>query len=161
MKKTIILALTFLSLSAQAWVWGPNRGDGYDRGRGGWGEDRGRGGWDDRGRADDSTYRWEDAGTYKLPKAMEQEIVVDVRGAYLNEIALRAQGRVQITSAYAELSDRRMIDLRVTGTVTEGREVRAYLDRYAVRVERVIIRGTSPDLIGSRGQVQVLLGLAR
>ncbi len=153
MKKTIILALTFLSLSAQAWVWGPNRGDGYDRGRGGWG--------DDRGRAGDSTYRWEDAGTYKLPKAMEQEIVVDVRGAYLNEIALRAQGRVQITSAYAELSDRRMIDLRVTGTVTEGREVRAYLDRYAVRVERVIIRGTSPDLIGSRGQVQVLLGLAR
>lgn len=160
MKKMILVALTLLSVSAQAFDLGDLIG-GLRDGRGRDGRDY-RDGRDDRGRRD-STYRWADMGTYKLPKAVAQEIVIDVRGDYVNEITLRATGRVEITSAYAQLSDGRTINLNnLTGTVREGRDVRGSLDyRQAVRVERLYITGTSPDLIGSRGTLQVLLGLAR
>lgn len=109
------------------------------------------------------TARWQDYGLTKLPKVASQDINIDVRGQYVNEILLRAvDNTAQITSVLAYLSNGQVVDVRqATGNIGEGREIRAQLDyRASLRVERIVVKATSPNLFGSRAQVSVILGLA-
>ncbi len=109
------------------------------------------------------TRRWYDSGTNRIPKILSESTVIETNGRLVNEVVIRALGnRINVQSVVAVLIDGRRLDLwNLTGTIRENRQLRARLDRYySVRVERLEIQATSPNLIGSRGSVQVLLGLA-
>ncbi len=168
MKLLLVALLTLASLSSFA-QRGPGRG-GQGPGYGQPGPGPGPG-YDGGGRRPPQngdygpgyTNRWQDYGTTKLPKLIEQTISIDVRGALINEVVLRAVGAsVGISSVQVQMRNGQTIDLRrATGNISEGRDVRVRLDRnYSVRAERIYITGTSNGLIGSRGQLQVFLGLA-
>lgn len=182
MKLLLIAAVTLMSLGSFA-QRGPGYGPGPGRGGPGYGHGPGRGGsgpgygqpgpgpgYNDGGspiRGGDYgpayTVRWQDFGTTKLAKLIEQDVSINVRGALVNEIVLRAvEAPVSISSVQVQMRNGQVINLRqATGTISEGREVRVRLDRnYSIRAERIVIVGTSAGLIGSRGQVQVILGLA-
>lgn len=109
------------------------------------------------------TVRWQDYGLTQLPKLVTQDVVIDVRGQYVNEILLRAvSSDVQIQSVLAYLSNGQVIDVRqATGSVRPNQDFRSQIDyRGSVRLERLVIKANSPNLIGSRGQLSVILGLA-
>jgi hypothetical protein len=109
------------------------------------------------------TARWQDYGVTQVPKLTTQDINIDVRGNYVNEILLRsASGDVQVSSVLAYLSNGQVVDVRqASGYISDRREVRVQLDyRGSLRVERIVVRAGSPNLIGGRGQLSVILGLA-
>ncbi|MFZ3230697.1 MAG: hypothetical protein WA160_10870 [Pseudobdellovibrio sp.] len=109
------------------------------------------------------TIRWQDFGANLIPKLMAQDVVLDVRGQFVNEILLRAsENSVQVNSVLAYLSNGQVIDIRqATGNIRDGGEFRAQLDyRSSLRVERIVINATSSNLFGSRGRLSVILGLA-
>ena len=110
------------------------------------------------------TVRWQDNGATRLPKLISQTVTVYVGGQLTNEVLVRAfDNHVQIESAVAYLQDGRVVDLRnLTGTVREGQELRSLLNyRFSLRVNRIEIRAVSSNLIGSRAQLQVIVGLAQ
>jgi hypothetical protein len=110
------------------------------------------------------TVRWQDYGLNRVPKLVSETITIRVGGMLVNEILFRAvDNKVQVDSAVAYLSNGQTIDLgQMTGTIREGRDARGSLDYYfSLRVERIVISATSANLIGSRGQLQVMLGLAQ
>ena len=109
------------------------------------------------------TVRWSDFGLSKFPKLITQSISIDVRGQLVNEILLRgAKSQVDIRSITAYLNNGQILNLNhLSGVIREGQEIRASLDyRYSLRVNRIVIEGNSPNLIGSLGQLSVILGLA-
>lgn len=109
------------------------------------------------------TVRWYDMGANRVPKILSENTIIEIDGRLINEIVIRAlDNRVSVRSVVATLIDGRRVDLwNLTGTIRENRQVRARLDRYySVRVLRLEIQASSPNLIGSRGSVQVFLGLA-
>lgn len=109
------------------------------------------------------TVRWQDYGVTQIAKFVAQDVVIDVRGQYVNEILLRAiDNDVQIQSALAYLSNGQVIDIRqATGSVRPNQDFRTQIDyRGSVRAERIVLKATSSNLIGSRGQLSVILGLA-
>ncbi len=122
---------------------------GYDNGQGEYG----------RGR----TVRWQDFGTNKINKIVGETVLIRVGNVLVNEILLRATSsdiriqRVQITLANGQTYDLPY----QAGTLNENREVRLRINsRYSVRVSRIEIEATTSGLLGSRGRLQVLLGLA-
>ncbi len=109
------------------------------------------------------TVRWQDNGLSRLPKLLSQSQTIYVGGHLVNEVLIRAlDNRVSVDSAVAYLINGQVIDLRqLTGTIRDGQEIRSLLDyRYSLRVERIVIQASSSNLIGSRAQMQVILGLA-
>ena len=109
------------------------------------------------------TVRWQDFGLNRLPKIANQDVVIDVRGQYVNEILLRAvDNNVQVNSVLAYLSNGQVVDVRqATGNIYNRGEVRVQADyRGSLRVERIVINATSSNLIGSRASLSVILGLA-
>lgn len=110
------------------------------------------------------TVRWQDNGTNRVPKIVSQTIVVRVGNILTNEVLVRAtDNNVSIESAIAVLSDGRIVPLnQLQGTLRRDSEFRSLLDyRYSLRVDRIEIRASSSSLIGSRGLLQVLVGLAQ
>ncbi len=110
------------------------------------------------------TLRWQDNGVTTIPKFLSQAVTVYVGGQLTNEVLVRAlNNQLQIDSALAYLQDGQVVDLRnLTGTIREGQEVRSLVDyRFSLRVSRIEIRATSSNLIGSRAQMQVIVGLAQ
>ncbi len=90
-------------------------------------------------------------------------MIIHVGGRLVNEVLLRAlSNRVHIESVMIRLIDGRYMDLyQFRGTMHDNTELRLLVDRYnSLRVDRIEIRATSPNLIGSRGKMQVILGMA-
>ncbi len=109
------------------------------------------------------TARWEDFGTNRVQKFINEEIVIHTYGQLVNEIVLGAiDNSVQINSARAYLSNGEVIELRqATGYIQENRRFRIQLDySYSRSVERIVLNATSPNLVGARGQVSILVGYA-
>ena len=109
------------------------------------------------------TVRWQDNGTNRIPKLVSETVVVRVGNILTNEVLVRAvDNSVSIESAIAVLADGRIVPLnQLQGTLRKGGEFRSLLDyNYSLRVNRIEIRATS-GLIGSRGTLQVLVGLAQ
>lgn len=109
------------------------------------------------------TLRWYDAGANRVPKILSEGMTIEIGGRLVNEVLIRAlDNRVNVQSAVATLVDGSRFDLiSLTGTIRQNQQRRVRLDRrYSLRVQRLEIQATSPNLIGSRGSVQVLLGLA-
>jgi len=109
------------------------------------------------------TVQWQDNGTNRIPKILSETVVVRVGNILTNEVLVRAiDNSVSIESAIAVLSDGRIVPLnQLQGTLRRDGEFRSLLDyRFSLRVNRIEIRASS-GLIGSRGQLQVLVGLAQ
>lgn len=109
------------------------------------------------------TIRWADLGTNRVPKFVSEVQTIHVGGQLVNELLIRAiDNRVQIESVMAVLNNGQRIDLRfATGSIREGNELRTLVDRYySLRIHRLEIRASSPNLIGSRGKFQTLVGFA-
>ncbi len=110
------------------------------------------------------TVRWQDDGTNRIPKLISETVVVRVGNLLTNEVLVRAMDNsISIESAIAVLTDGRIVPLnQLQGTLRRDREFRSLLDyRYSLRVNRIEIRATTSGLIGSRGNLQVLVGLAQ
>lgn len=108
------------------------------------------------------TARWQDFGVTKMPKVIEQEINLDLRGQFVNEILLRSvDNSLSVTSVLVYLTNGQVIDLRqATGSIGGRGEIRTVLDyRASLRVNRIVVKATS-GLIGSRGSLNVVVGLA-
>jgi hypothetical protein len=109
------------------------------------------------------TVRWEDKGRYRTEKFFEGEVRLDVRGQYVNEVFVGVwDNHVDVTEAVAYLSNGRAIRLNnMIGTAQAGRQYRILLDyRNSLRVERLVYRIKSGNLIGPRGTIGFQLGLA-
>lgn len=109
------------------------------------------------------TARWVAAGNFRLPKLLEQEIVINVDGNYVNEIYFSAlKNSVRIISVEMHLPNGEVLQLnRVQGTLGENQQVRFRVNRnYSLRSRQIVIRAGSPNLVGSRAELQVQLGLA-
>ena len=109
------------------------------------------------------TLSWYDYGTNRIPKILSESTVINTDNRLVNEIVLRAMdNRINVQSVRAYTIDGRVIELRqLTGDLRGNMQKRASVDRYySVRLERIEIVATSPNLIGSRGELQVFLGLA-
>jgi hypothetical protein len=109
------------------------------------------------------TVAWDDRGVNHIPKLLSESMTIHVGGRLVNELLIRALGnRVQIESISARLVDGRYIDLsQFRGTMHDNTERRSTIDRYnSLRVDHIEIRATSPNLFGSRGKMQIVLGLA-
>lgn len=109
------------------------------------------------------TVRWQDNGAERVAKIITETIVVRVGNILTNEVLVRAiDNSVSIESAIAVLADGRIVPLnQLQGTLRRDSEFRSLLDySYSLRVNRIEIRASS-GLIGSRGKLQVLVGLAQ
>ncbi len=109
------------------------------------------------------TVRWQDFGTTKIDKIIGERISIRLNNVLVNEILLRATSSdIRISRVAVTLTNGQSYYLPYqAGTLNENREVRLQLNsRYSVRVSRIEIEATTSGLLGSRGRLQVLLGLA-
>ena len=107
---------------------------------------------------------WQDGGTFKAPKFLKQDITINAGNMYVNELDLRvSSAQLDVSDAYVYLSSGRILELRqVNGSIPPNREFRIRLDYYnSIRADRIVLRVSSPQLIGPSSKVQVLLGIAR
>lgn len=110
------------------------------------------------------TVRWLDMGNHKAQKLIDTNIHLSVRGQLVNEIYVTAQNNpVLVRSAIAYLSNGQAVELRsLLGNIHEHRPVRTMLDyRNSLRVESIVINVEAASLLGSRGSLNIQLGLAR
>lgn len=109
------------------------------------------------------TVRWQDFGTTKIDKIIGEKISIRVSQVLVNEILLRATSSdIRVERVLVTLTNGQSYYLPYqAGTLREDREVRLRLNsNYSVRVSRLEIEATTSGLLGSRGRLQVLLGLA-
>ncbi|OFZ31521.1 MAG: hypothetical protein A2622_02760 [Bdellovibrionales bacterium RIFCSPHIGHO2_01_FULL_40_29] len=109
------------------------------------------------------TTHWDDLGVNRLPKLVSEIQTIYVGGRLVNEILIRAiDNRVDVESVLAYLANGQVVQLyHITGSIKSGREIRGFVDsRYSLRIDRLEIRAMSSNLVGSRAQMQVALGLA-
>ena len=109
------------------------------------------------------TLRWQDFGTSKIDKIIGERVTIRVNNVLVNEILLRATSSdIRIARVQITLTNGQSYYLpHQAGTLNENREVRLRLNStYSVRVSRIEIEATTSGLLGSRGRLQVLLGLA-
>lgn len=110
------------------------------------------------------TRYWVDSGFHKAPKVVKDDLQINVNHRYVNEIVLRGDNAtVDISSALVYLSGGQILELRqLLGNLPKNREFRTRLDYYnSLRVSRIVLRISSPQVIGPSGKVQVLLGMAQ
>lgn len=150
--------------------WGP--GYGHGPGRPGFGDRGDRGGphrppmppphySDVYGPA--YTVRWQDTGTNRTEKIIDLNVYVNAQGQFVNELLLTAQDNmVQIKSAQARLANGQMVSLpQLAVTLGENQQMRIRLDSYySLKIDQIILTVRSPNLFGSRGKLNVQLGLA-
>ncbi len=161
--KVLLVALSMIlfSLSASAQSHGGGRwGGGRWGGRGGgsvvqpsYGRDYGP----------NFTANWVDLGTSRINKILSQQVVFYTNGRLVNEIILGAvDNSVQISSALAYLTNGEVIELRqAMGYIDQNRRIRVKIDYSASRaVDRIVLTAVSPNLIGSRGQLSMVVGYA-
>ena len=109
------------------------------------------------------TARWQDMGSFRAEKLLVKNISLDVRGQYVNEILIDVQkNNVKINSAVAYLTNGQVVELRsLLGVAREGRRIAARLDyRNSLRIDRIEMTIETAGLFGSRGSVQIQLGIA-
>lgn len=109
------------------------------------------------------TVRWQDMGTHRSEKFAETSIYISASGQFVNEVLLTSiDNRVEIRSAQARLANGQMISLnQLAVTLRKGQQFRLRLDSYySLRIDQIILTAISPNLIGSRGQLNVQLGVA-
>ena len=107
---------------------------------------------------------WQDVGTIKAPKVVEEDVSIDARYQYVNEIALRVSNApLQISGAWAYLASGYVVELRnFEGQIPPERDFIARLDYYnSLRLTRIVLRVSSPQIIGPSAKAQVYLGIAR
>ncbi len=171
MKNLVIILATFLSLSASAQTLELLPGNGGFGGGstsvGGFG-----GGFNS---ADDQlinsgvagpkyTSRWELVDSSQAPKFVDSTVSIRLRDELVNEIYLRAdKNPVEISDVVVTLSNGQTMHLdHASGTLRNGQAVRLQLhNRFSLRLEQIELTITSPNLIGSRGQLTTQLGLVR
>lgn len=110
------------------------------------------------------TVRWQDMGIQKTQKLLETNLRFNVGGQLVNEVLLTAiDNHVQINSALAYLVNGQVVELRfLLGGIRQGQQLRQALDyRSSMRVDRIELNVESPNLLGSRGKLQVHLGMAQ
>ncbi|MCC2678775.1 MAG: hypothetical protein K0R29_1351 [Pseudobdellovibrio sp.] len=110
------------------------------------------------------TSYWQDLGTIKAQKVVIEEVNIDVRHYYVNEIAFRVSNApFAVHEAWAYLSTGGVINLRhLTGTWSPGMGMSVRLDSYySLRLARIVLRVNSPQIIGPSAKAQIHLGIAR
>lgn len=110
------------------------------------------------------TSYWQDLGTIKAQKVVIEEVNIDVRHYYVNEIAFRVSNApFAIHEAYAFLSTGGVVNLNhLTGTWSPGFGASVRLDSYySLRLSRIVLRVNSPQIIGPSAKAQIHLGIAR
>ncbi len=109
------------------------------------------------------TLHWQDFGSSKIEKIIGETVTIRPSNVLVNEILLRATSSdIRIERVAITLTNGQTYNLPYqAGTLRENQEVRLRLNSsYSVRVTRIEIEATSSSLLGSRGRLQVLLGLA-
>ncbi len=109
------------------------------------------------------TVRWQDMGLNRAEKMVETNIHLNASGQFVNELLLTAQdNQVQIRSVRAHLSNGQVIDLyQAVVSLRRDQQLRIRLDNYySLKINQITLRVISPNLLGSRGKLQVHLGLA-
>lgn len=110
------------------------------------------------------TVSWIDQGVHRAPKLIEKNLDFNLYGQYVNEVIFRALGNeISIERAYVRLVNGQVVELHQARTmIRKNNEARLYVDdRYSLAIQSLHLVMSSPDLIGSRGQLQVLVGIAR
>ncbi len=109
------------------------------------------------------TLRWLDFGISKIDKIIGETVTIRASNALVNVLLLRATSSdIRIERVLVTLVNGQTYNLPYqAGTLRENQEVRLRLNSsYSVRVSRIEIEATTSGLFGSRGRLQVLLGLA-
>lgn len=109
------------------------------------------------------TLRWQDFGTSKIEKIIGETVTIRANNVLVNEILLRATSSdIRIEQVLVTLVNGQTYNLPYqAGTLRENQEVRLRLNSsFSVRVSHIEIEATTSGLFGSRGRLQVLLGLA-
>lgn len=107
---------------------------------------------------------WQEVGTVKAPKVVTEEVRIEARHNFINEIAFRVSNApFAIHEAYAQLSSGGYVELRhLTGTWNPGYGMNFRLDSYySLRLSRIVLRVSSPQIIGPSAKAQIHLGIAR
>lgn len=110
------------------------------------------------------TVSWIDQGVHRAPKLIEKNLDFNLYGQYVNEVIFRAlENEISIERAYVRLVNGQVVELPQARTmIRKNNEARIYVDgRYSLAIQSLHLVMSSPDLIGSRGQLQVLVGIAR
>lgn len=110
------------------------------------------------------TVAWLDQGIHRAPKLIEKDVDLNLYGQYVNEIIFRAlENEIKIERAVIRLMTGETIELNhARSIIRKNGEARIYVDgRYSLAVQSLHLVISSPDLTGSRGQLQVLVGVAR
>ncbi|WP_041577096.1 hypothetical protein [Bdellovibrio bacteriovorus] len=111
------------------------------------------------------TQRWINAGTFIPPKAVVERIVISVNSREaVKEIRLATErSGVRILRASGVTASGYSIQLgQLVGSVGANANRSFALDpRYAIRLQRIELEVTSTGLVGSRGRLEVLLGVTR
>lgn len=110
------------------------------------------------------TSYWQEIGTIKAPKVVQEDVNIDARHSYVNEIGIRVSNApLAIHGAWAYLSSGGMIELRhLVGEYRQGFGMGARLDGYySLRLSRIVLRVSSPQIIGPSAKAQIHLGIAR
>lgn len=110
------------------------------------------------------TSRWEQVDSSQAPKLIDETVSIRLRDELVNEIYLRAdKNRVEIADVVVTLSNGQTMHLvQASGTLRSGQAIRLQLhNRFSLRLERIEMTITSPNLIGSRGQLTTQIGLVR
>lgn len=112
-----------------------------------------------------STYTWMNAGIFSTSKGFVEPQTINLdtsRG--VTEVRLAAiKAPVRIVRAYAITASGEYLELsNLQGDVGEGGVRTVGLSpRYAIRLQKLVLEMASTRLIGSRGQLEVVIGLTR
>ncbi|MDG0818165.1 hypothetical protein [Bdellovibrio svalbardensis] len=111
------------------------------------------------------TAAWKNAGVFTVSKGLIESYEINLDGTRgVTEVRLAAKNAaVRITKAYAITASGQYLELpSLQGDVGAQGVKSVRLDsRYAIRLQRLVIEATSPQLIGSRGQLEVVVGTTR
>lgn len=111
------------------------------------------------------TMVWENAGVFTAPKGVAQPIELNFathRGVVEVRLATRGAS-VRITRAYAITASGEHLELEsLRGSIGKrGQRLVRLNPQFAVRLSKLVLEITSPNLIGSRGQLEVVAGMTR
>lgn len=111
------------------------------------------------------TQKWINAGVFTAPKAVTERVTISVNSREaVKEVRLSAEkGGVRIVRAQGVTASGQAISLNVLeGTVGDRATRTLSLDsRYAIRLQSLELEISSEGLFGSRGRLEVLLGVTR
>ncbi len=109
------------------------------------------------------TVRVQQFAQSRINKLTNEVITVHANHQLVNEVILRAsKNRIDILKVEAVLSNGQLIELPQARRSIKNEDLRVLVDgRYSLRIDRLYVTASSPNLVGSRAEITVYLGLAQ